>query len=103
MVGFRMFPSSHPNYVFVNKIPRMLILFFTLLKDKDNSPLNDLVVVESALYVFFVLFEYFLLFLADSASYFSYLPRTSRCPYLYPLLFGNWPNYKLMQQKHAVC
>ncbi len=86
-----MFPRSHPNYVFVTKIPRMLILYFTFLKNKDNSPLKNTVVVESALYVFFfVLFECFLLFLADSASY---LPRTSRCPYLYhgsylfPLLY----------------
>ncbi len=42
---------------------------------------------------FFVLFECFLLFLADSASY---LPRTSRCPclyhgpYLYPLLYSDF-------------
>ncbi len=77
-----MFPCSHPNYVFVTKIPRMLILYFTFLKNKDNSPLNDTLVIESALYVFFVLFECFLLFLADSASF---LPRTSHCPYLYPL------------------
>ncbi len=87
-----MFPHSHPNYVFVTKILRMLILYFTFLKNKDNSPFNDTVVVELALYVSFVLFECFLLFLADSASY---LPRTNRCsylydgPYLYPLLYNN--------------
>ncbi len=79
-----MFPRSHRNYVFVTKIPRMLILYFTFLKNKDNSPLNDDVLIESTLYGFFVLFECFLLFLADSASY---LPRTSRCPYLYRLLY----------------
>ncbi len=52
MVGFKMFLSLHPNYVFVTKIPRMLIKYFTFLKNKDNSPLNDTVVIESALYVF---------------------------------------------------
>ncbi len=89
MVGFQMFPRSHANYVFVTKIPRMLILYFTFLKNDDNSSLNDIVVIELALNVFFVLFECFLLFLADSACY---LPRTTRCPYLlhdpylYPLL-----------------
>ncbi len=62
----------------------MLILYFTFFKNKDNSPLNYTVVIESALYVFFVLFECFLLFLTDSASY---IPRTNRCPYLYPLLY----------------
>ncbi len=68
MVGFQMFPRSHLNYVFVTKIPRTLILYFTFLKNKDNSSLNT-VVIELALYVFFVLFKCFLLFLADSASY----------------------------------
>ncbi len=52
MVGFQIFPRSHPNYVFVTKIPRMLILYFTFLKNKDNSPLKDTVVVESALFFF---------------------------------------------------
>ncbi len=32
-----MFPGSHPNYVFVTKIPRMLILYFTFLKNNDNT------------------------------------------------------------------
>ncbi len=88
-----MFSHSHPNYVCVTKIPRMLILYFTFLKNNDNSSSNDTVLIESALYVFFVLFECFLLFLANSASY---LPRTSRCPYLYrspysyPLLYQIW-------------
>ncbi len=49
-----MFPFSHPNYVSRTKIPRMLILYFTFLKNKNNSPLNDTVVIESALYVFFL-------------------------------------------------
>ncbi len=71
MVGFQIFPRSHPNYVFVTKILKMLILYFTFLKNNDNSSLND-TVVESAIYIFLVLFECFLLFLADSASY---LPR----------------------------
>ncbi len=84
MVGFQMFPCSYPNDVFISKISRMLILYFTFLKNKDNSPLNNTVVIESALYVFFVLFECFLLFLAGSASNF---PRTSHCSYLYPLLY----------------
>ncbi len=53
MVGFQMFPHLHPNYVFVTKIPRMLILYFTFLKNNDNSSSNDTVVIESALYVFF--------------------------------------------------
>ncbi len=52
MLGFQMFPSSQPYYIFVTKIPRMLIPYFTFLKNNDNSPLNDTVVVESALYVF---------------------------------------------------
>ncbi len=52
MVGFQMFPRSHPNYVFVTKIPRMLILYFTFLKNNDNSSSNDAVVIELALYVF---------------------------------------------------
>ncbi len=67
-----------------------MILYFTFLKNKVNSSLNDTVVIELALYVFFVLFECFLLFLADSAFYPT---RPSRCPYLYhgpylyPLLY----------------
>ncbi len=48
-----MFPGSHPNYVFVTKIPRMLILYFPFLKN-NNSSLNDTVVIESAVYVFFL-------------------------------------------------
>ncbi len=52
MVGFQIFPRSHPDYVFVTKIPRMLILYITFLKNKDNSPLNNTVVIESALYGF---------------------------------------------------
>ncbi len=87
MVGFQMFPRSYPSYVFVTKIPWMLILYFAFLKNKDNSPLNDTVVIESALYVFFVLFECFLLFLADSASY---LLRTSRWSYLYYSSYLFW-------------
>ncbi len=45
---------SHPDYIFVTKIPRMLILYFTFLKNDDNSSSNDVVVIESALYVFFL-------------------------------------------------
>ncbi len=63
-----MFPCSHPDYVFVTKIPKMLILYFIFLKNNDNPSLNDTVVIESALYVSFVLYECFVLFLADSAS-----------------------------------
>ncbi len=36
MVGFQMFPRSHSNYVFVTKIPRMLILYFTFLKKQGK-------------------------------------------------------------------
>ncbi len=32
-----MFPLPHLNYIFVTKIPRMLILYFTFFKNKDNS------------------------------------------------------------------
>ncbi len=51
MVRFQMFPRSHPNYVFVTKIPR-LILYFIFLTNKDHSPLNDTVIIKWALYVF---------------------------------------------------
>ncbi len=81
MVSFQSFPHSHPYYVFVTKIPRMLILYFTFLKNKDNSPFNN-TCQRIGTICFFVLFECFLLFLADSASH---SPKTSRCPYLYPL------------------
>ncbi len=47
-----MFPGSHSNYVFVTKIPRLLILYFTFLKNNDNSSFNETVGIESALYIF---------------------------------------------------
>ncbi len=57
MIGFQMFPRSRPNYVFVTKIPRMLILYFTLLKNKDHPPINDTCNRIGNICMFFFLFS----------------------------------------------
>ncbi len=55
MVGFQMYPCSHQNYIFVTKIPtsQNFDSVLTILKNNDNSPLNDTVVIESTRFKFF--------------------------------------------------